>query len=89
MGERRNAMQTMTATAVKENFDAVLESIQNDNEPIFVIGNEKAVVMVSADYWGSFEETAFLSQDSEMRKDIIDGLNTPISECIPESEVDF
>jgi PHD/YefM family antitoxin component YafN of YafNO toxin-antitoxin module len=89
MGERRNAMQTMTATAVKENFDAVLESIQNYNEPIFVICNEKAVVMVSADYWENFEETAFLSQDSEMRKDIIDGLNTPISECIPESEVDF
>ncbi len=81
-------MQTMTATAVKESFDEILKNIQDDNEPIFVIGNEKAMVMVSAEYWKSVEETAFLSQDVEMRKDILEGLNTPLSECIPESEID-
>jgi PHD/YefM family antitoxin component YafN of YafNO toxin-antitoxin module len=79
----------MTATAVKENFDQVLENIQNEDEPIFVIGNEKVMVMVSAEYWRGFKETMFLSKDPELMKDIIEGINTPISECIPESEVDF
>lgn len=82
-------MQTMTATSVKKNFDEILENIQNDNEPIFVVGNEKAMVMISAEYWRSFEETAYLSQSPKMRKKILKGLKTPVSECIPESEINF
>jgi len=82
-------MLTMTATAVKENFDEVLNNIQDEDEPIFVIGNEKIMVMVSEEYWRGFEETLYLSRDPELMKDIIEGINTPISECIPESEVDF
>jgi PHD/YefM family antitoxin component YafN of YafNO toxin-antitoxin module len=82
-------MQTMTATAVKRNFDEILENIQNDAEPIFVVGNEKAMVMVSAQYWHNFEETAYLSQNPQMRKKILEGLETPVSECIPESGIDF
>jgi antitoxin YefM len=82
-------MLTMTATAVKENFDAVLENIQNESEPIFVIGNEKIMVMVSEEYWRGFEETMYLCRDPRMAQKIIEGLNTPVSECIPESEVDF
>ncbi|MCL1947608.1 MAG: type II toxin-antitoxin system Phd/YefM family antitoxin [Chitinivibrionia bacterium] len=82
-------MQTMTATSVKKNFDEILENIQNDNEPIFVVGNEKAMVMISAEYWRSFEETAYLSQSPKMRKKILKGLETPVSKCIPESEINF
>ncbi|MCL2844694.1 MAG: type II toxin-antitoxin system Phd/YefM family antitoxin [Chitinivibrionia bacterium] len=82
-------MQTMTMTAAKRNFNKVFENIQNNYEPIFVIGKEKAMVMISAEYWSNFEETAYLSQHSKMRKKIINGLKTPISECIPESEINF
>jgi PHD/YefM family antitoxin component YafN of YafNO toxin-antitoxin module len=79
----------MTATAVKKNFDKILENIQGDSEPIFVVGNEKAMIMVSAEYWNDFEETAYLSQNPKMRKKILKGLKTPVCECIPESEIDF
>jgi len=82
-------MQTMTATAVKKNFDEILENIQNDSEPIFVVGNEKAMVMVSAQYWRDFEETAYMSQNPKMKKKILKGLKTPISECTSESEINF
>jgi len=82
-------MLTMTATAVKENFDEVMNNIQAEDEPIFVIGNEKVMVMVSEEYWRGFEETMYLCRDPELMKDIIEGINTPVSECIPESEVDF
>jgi len=79
----------MTATTVKKNFDEILENIQNDSEPIFVVGNEKAMVMVSAQYWRDFEETAYLSQNPKMKKKILKGLKTPVSECTPESEINF
>ena len=82
-------MQTMTATTVKKNFDEILENIQNDSEPIFVVGNEKAMVMVSAQYWRDFEETAYMSQNPKMKKKILKGLKTPISECTSESEINF
>jgi PHD/YefM family antitoxin component YafN of YafNO toxin-antitoxin module len=82
-------MQTMTATAVKKNFNQVFENIQNDYEPIFVIGNEKSMVIVSTEYWRNYEETIFLSKNPTMRKKILKGLNTPISKCVHESEIDF
>jgi PHD/YefM family antitoxin component YafN of YafNO toxin-antitoxin module len=83
-------MQTMTATTAKKNFDEILENIQNDSEPIFVVGDEKAMIMVSAQYWNCFEETAYLSKNPKMRKKIIKGLKTPVSECcVPESEINF
>jgi len=82
-------MQTMTATAMKESFDEILENIQADDEPIYVIGNEKVMVVVPEEYWKSVEETLFLSRDPRMVQKILEGINTPISECIPESEVDF
>ena len=82
-------MQTMTLTAAKKNFNKVFENIQNEYEPIFVVGNEKAMVMLSAEYWSNYEETVYLSKSPKMRKKILNGLRTPISQCIPESEIDF
>jgi len=82
-------MLTMTATNVKRNFDKVFETIQNDYEPIFVIGNEKSMVMISSEYWRNYEETIYLSRNPITRKKILRGLNTPISECVHESEINF
>jgi len=37
----------------------------------------------------NFEETAYLSQNPKMKKKILKGLKTPVSECTPESEINF
>ena len=34
-----------------------------------------------------YVETLYLSRDPKVRKEILDGLATPIEDCIPEDEV--
>lgn len=34
-------------------------------------------------------DTEYLSSDKRVKDEIIEGMNTPLSECIPESEIEF
>lgn len=34
-------------------------------------------------------DTEYLSSDKRVKDEIIEGKNTPLSECIPESEIEF
>lgn len=47
-----------------------------------------AVVMSEEDY-NSIMETLYLSSVPGMTEKIREGLNTPLSECVPESEVEW
>jgi hypothetical protein len=43
----------------------------------------------SEDDYNSLKETFCLSSDSEFKQSLIDGMNTPIDECIDESELEW
>ncbi len=47
-----------------------------------------AIVMSEEDY-NSIMETLYLSSVPGMTEKIREGLNTPLSECVPESEVEW
>ena len=44
-------------------------------------------VVLSEDEYNSYVETLYLSSNPNMRKKIIEGMNTPTEDCVPESEV--
>ena len=46
-------------------------------------------VVISEDDYNGLMETLYLSSMPDIRNAIIEGLNTPISECIPENEVQW
>lgn len=50
--------------------------------------NGNAVIISEADY-NSLVETLYLSSDPAYKKMLIDGMNTPVSECISEEEVEW
>lgn len=37
----------------------------------------------------SLSETCYLSSDSQVKREIIEGMNTPLSACLPEDEVEW
>lgn len=47
-----------------------------------------AVIISEEDYEGLME-TLYLSSFPGMEKKIIDGMNTPISECVPAEKVEW
>ena len=47
-----------------------------------------AVILSEEDY-NSLMETVYLSSIPSQREKIIEGLNTPLEECLPENEVEW
>ena len=73
----------------RKNIFDLLEQTIRFNEPINVTTkNGNAVVLSEEDYNGLME-TLHLSSIPGMKEKIMDGLKTPLSECVPESEVEW
>ena len=80
-------MLNTNGTNFRKNLFEMLEQTIKYNEPINIctkIGN--AVVLSEEDY-NSLMETLYLCSIPGMKESILEGMNTPISECIPEDEV--
>ena len=50
--------------------------------------NGNAVIMSEEEYNGLME-TLFLSSDPRVKQEIVEGLKTPLEECIPADEVEW
>ena len=57
------------------------------NAPMNISTKDGNAVIISEDDYNSLVETIYLSSDHEQREKIIEGLNTPLKECISENEV--
>lgn len=79
-------MLNTNITSFRKNIFAMLEQTIKYNEPLNIstrAGN--AVVLSEEDYRGLME-TLHLLSDPEMKAKLLEGKETPLSECIPEEE---
>ena len=82
-------MTNINITNLRRNlFDYINQAVEF-NDVINVntkAGN--AVIISEADYNGLME-TLYLSSDPDVKKEIIEGMNTSIEDCVSESEVSW
>ena len=80
-------MTNINITNFRKNvFDYVSQAIEFNEVVNISTKNGNAVIMSEEDY-NSLMETLYLSGYPNVKKEIIEGLKTPIEECIPEDEV--
>ncbi len=76
-------MLNTNITNFRKNIFGMLEQTIKYNEPVNISTKDgNAVVISEADY-NSLVESLYL------RTEIVEGLDTPLSECLPESEVSW
>ena len=80
-------MLNTNATTLRKNHFGILEQTIKYNEPVNVSTKDGNAVILSEDDYNSMMETLYLASIPGMREKIIDGLNTPIEECVPEDKV--
>ncbi len=80
-------MINMNATNFRKNVFDVFKKIIEYNEPINVSTKTGNVVVLSEEEYNSMVETLYLSSNPKLKQDIIDGINTPLEDCIDEKEV--
>ena len=80
-------MYNTNITTARANLYKLVDMTIEDGE-IININTKKgnAVIMSEADY-NSIMETLYLSSNPDVKKSIIDGINTPLEECVAEEQV--
>jgi prevent-host-death family protein len=79
-------MTTLTATEARAKLYKLLEQVATTHQPILITGKRANAVLIAEDDWRAIEETLYLLGIPGMRESIIEGLNTPLEECLDEVE---
>jgi PHD/YefM family antitoxin component YafN of YafNO toxin-antitoxin module len=67
----------------------MLEQTIKYNEPVNISTKDGNAVIISEEDYNGLMETIYLSSIPNMKERITEGMNTPVSECIPENEVQW
>lgn len=76
-------------TSFRKNVYSILAQTIKYNEPVNVSTKDGNAVLLSEEDYLSLVETLRLSSDPVMKEKLLAGKATPLSDCIPESEVDW
>lgn len=82
-------MINTNVTNFRKNVSTLLEQTLKFNEPIHISTRDGNVVVLSEDDYRGILETLEMNANPVMKKKLLEGKNTPLSECIPESEVEW
>lgn len=82
-------MLNTNITNFRKNIFAILEQTIKYNEPVNISTKSGNAVIISEEDYNGLMETLYLSSIPNMKEKIIDGMNTPLNECIPEDEVEW
>ncbi len=76
-----------TITNFRKNIFAMMEQAIKYNETLHISTKDGNAVIMSEEEYEGILATLELSSDPKLKKKLIAGKNTPLSECVPESEV--
>lgn len=82
-------MINTNVTHFRKNVSTLLEQTLKFNETIHVSTRNGNVVVLSEDDYRGILETLEMNANPVMKQKLLEGKDTPLSECIPESEVEW
>lgn len=72
----------------KNLFELINQTIKY-NEPVNIVTKDGNAIVLSEDDYNGLLETLELLSTPGMKEKIVEGMNTPIDECLEESEVQW
>jgi antitoxin YefM len=82
-------MDILSASQARANLFKLLEQVNQDSKPRIITSRRGDGVLISKDDWESIQETLYLQSIPGMRESIAEGMNTPLSECVSEEELEW
>lgn len=79
-------MRTISVTRARQQLYRLLNEVAESSEPVQIQGPRTDAVLVSADDWRAIQETLYLSSIPGMADSIVEGLKTPLEDCVDEPE---
>jgi PHD/YefM family antitoxin component YafN of YafNO toxin-antitoxin module len=88
-GRSGDTMGTVTATTFRKNLFGLLSETISSSVPLQVTTKDGNAVVLSETDYNAMQETVYLLSVPGMRESIVEGMKTPIEDCIPESAVQW
>ena len=82
-------MLNTNITNFRQNIFGLLEQTIKYNEPVNISTKDGNAVIISEEDYNGLMETLYLNSIPGMKEKIIEGMNTPLDECISENEVEW
>jgi PHD/YefM family antitoxin component YafN of YafNO toxin-antitoxin module len=82
-------MISVNITSFRKSIFSMLEQTIKHNEAISISTKAGNAVIISEDDYNGLMETLYLSSIPKLKKTIVEGLQTPLDECISESDVEW
>ena len=82
-------MLNINVTNFRKNIFGILEQTIKFNETVNITTKEGNAVILSEEEDNSMMETLYLYSMPATKEKIVEGLNTSIDDCVPESEVEW
>mgnify|MGYP003592511806 CR=1 FL=1 len=80
----------ITATAARQSFYSLLDDVNENSAPVIIQRkNNKNAVLLSESDWNAIQETLYLMSIPGVAASVKEGMDTPLEECTPESEVSW
>lgn len=82
-------MINMNATNLRKNLFSVLEQAVKFSEPVNVSTKDGNAIILNEKDYNSLMETLYVMSDPDIRERIKEAEESPLSDCIPEDEVEW
>jgi len=79
-------MPVMTATEARAALYSLLDDVAASHEPVLITGKRNNAILIAEEDWRAITETLFLLSIPGMRESIVEGMQTPVAECVDEVE---
>ncbi len=82
-------MDIHSASQARANLFKLLEQVNQESKPCIITSRKGDGVLISKDDWESIQETLYLQSIPGMQQSILEGMETPLSECVSEDELEW
>ncbi|MGN0449559.1 MAG: type II toxin-antitoxin system Phd/YefM family antitoxin [Ruminococcus sp.] len=82
-------MYNTNITNFRKDMYKVLEQTVKYNEPVNISTKDGNAIVISEEDYRGLLETLHLTSIPGMKEKIIEGINTPLSDCVSEDEVEW
>ena len=82
-------MDIHSASQARANLFKLLEQVNQESKPCIITSRKGDGILISKDDWESIQETLYLQSIPGMQQSIIEGMATPLSECVSEDELEW
>ncbi len=82
-------MTNINITNLRKNLFEYINQAVEFNDVINVNTKSGNAVIISEDDYNGLMETLYLSSNPAVKQEIVDGMKTPVEDCIPEDEVEW